>query len=87
MAGGNLITTLPVKEQGHRAVHQRYADKNVAPPDGLLFTNDVVTLGALAAMRGLNIFPNQDVRIATHSNRGIHLLTPYEGVLTRLEVD
>jgi DNA-binding LacI/PurR family transcriptional regulator len=86
VAGRSQMTTLSHQEQGHRAVHQLFADA-ARRPDGVLFTDDVAALGGLAALRELRLRPGLDVRVATHANRGTPLLAQYEDVITRLEVD
>lgn len=85
VAEGSHTTTLSLQEQGFHSVHQAYASGE--GPDGLLFGNDVMAVGGMAALRELHLNVGQDVQVATHSNKGTTLLTPYEDVLIRLEVD
>jgi hypothetical protein len=38
-------------------------------------------------MKDRHLLPGKDLQIATHSNRGTTVLSPYEAVLIRLEID
>lgn len=77
------------QEQGFNAILSMYGSGASLSdgPTGLVSTDDMMTRGALVAMQKLNIRPGQDVKIATHSNRGSSVLQGYESELTRLEID
>lgn len=80
-------TDLSHQEQGHRSIHKMFSGDVAERPDGLLFTDDVMAVGGLAALRELGIDPREDVRVVTHANKGMSILQSYEAVVTRLEVD
>ena len=65
----------------------RYFDGAQAPPDGLIILNDMMTRGALAALKRLKVEVGRDVRIATHANRDSDALGDYETRLIRLQYD
>lgn len=56
-------------------------------PFRLASIDDMFTLGVLEGMseRGLEL--GRDIEVATHCNRGSHILAKHEGSVTRLEID
>lgn len=56
-------------------------------PDGVLITDDMLTRGALVALRRAGVTPGRDVQVATHANKGSAALLGHETELIRLEVD
>ena len=65
----------------------RFFDGALPSPDGLVIVNDMMTRGALAALKRLNVEVGRDVRIATHANRDSDALGDYEDRLIRLQYD
>jgi DNA-binding LacI/PurR family transcriptional regulator len=56
-------------------------------PDGLVILDDMLTRGALNALRKLGLQPGSDIHIATHANKGSSTLYGYEDELILLEFD
>jgi DNA-binding LacI/PurR family transcriptional regulator len=56
-------------------------------PDGLVILDDMITRGALVALRKLGLQPGKDIHIATHANKGSSTLYGYEDELIFLEFD
>ena len=54
-------------------------------PDLFLFTDDYLAQGALAALDAAEVRVPEDVKVATHANRGLGPI--WHKPLTRLEVD
>ena len=74
--------------QGFEAVHATFGPAGSDnPPDGLVILDDMMTSGAVPALSRLGLKPGEDVRVATHSNHGSHLLFGLNDYLTLLEVD
>jgi DNA-binding LacI/PurR family transcriptional regulator len=57
------------------------------PFDGLVSTDDRATAGFVGAIREFGIQPGEDLRIATHANRGLPVLRENDQALIRVEVD
>ena len=74
------------QEQGFHLAQAAFSGAEI-PPDGILLLDDMMTFGALAALRKMRIEPGQDVKIATHANAGSSILMGYEDSITRLEFD
>jgi DNA-binding LacI/PurR family transcriptional regulator len=79
-------------EQGVRAARELLASRgrkalNASAPDGLVISDDMMTRGVLKVFRELRVVAGQDVRIATHSNRGSNVLAGHETELTAIEID
>ena len=72
------------QEQGFHLAQAAFGGAET-PPDGILLLDDMVTFGALAALRKMRIEPGRDVKIATHANAGSSILMGYEDAITRLE--
>lgn len=73
-------------EIGYQAAMELFGNP-LLQPDGLVSTDDMATVGILAAMRKLKLEPGRDVKIATHVNRGTSVMKGYEHELTMVEVD
>jgi DNA-binding LacI/PurR family transcriptional regulator len=73
------------QEQGYEMAAELWGSDN--PPDGVLFANDLLASGALAAFRRLGIAPGRDVTVASHANAGSPILFGYEREIARVEVD
>lgn len=56
-------------------------------PDGVLFTNDLLTLGFLSAARQHGVEIGRDLLVATHSNTGSALLIGWEERLITIKID
>jgi DNA-binding LacI/PurR family transcriptional regulator len=54
-------------------------------PDGLVIMDDMITRGALTALRKLGLSPGKDIHIATHANKGSNTLYGNEEDLTLIE--
>lgn len=80
-------THLTPQEQGYLAMQQIIEQFADALPDGVAILDDLMTLGAIAAIREAGLKLGHDIRIATHSNRGTGVLSPYYDDLFRLEID
>jgi DNA-binding LacI/PurR family transcriptional regulator len=70
---GSGDAAMTLQEQGMRAASLLF-DGNVAPPDGILSTDDMVTDGLLTGLSRLGIKVGIDVEIATHVNAGSPIL-------------
>jgi DNA-binding LacI/PurR family transcriptional regulator len=83
------------EEAGYRAMKQWLGaatldtrPTTLAPlPDGIVITDDMLTRGALVALRKAGLQPGRDVQIATHANKGSTALLGYEDDLIRMEFD
>jgi DNA-binding LacI/PurR family transcriptional regulator len=89
LTGQEPKTTLTHQEQGYLLATEVFtapeADKE--RPDGIVFTDDMMTWGAITALNRLAVRVGTDVQIATHSNKGSHVLFGYEDVITEIQVD
>jgi DNA-binding LacI/PurR family transcriptional regulator len=81
-------------EQGFRIACETFGDSSSTQslgskmmPDGILVTDDMMTVGLLRALQLLNLRVGKDIIVATHSNLGSPVLSDYEDVLIRLEID
>jgi len=75
------LELLTYQEQGHAAA-LRFFDSNApARPDGIVIVDDMMTRGALIAMQKLGVSLTQDVKIASHTNRGSSVLQGYDELL------
>ena len=87
----NLTATVPPQppqtnqQQGHNAAHEVFADTENRP-DGIVILDDMMTRGALAGLSQIGIKCGQDVQIASHTNKGSHLLFGFEEQLILLEI-
>lgn len=75
------------REQGYHAARRVFGDGGHPRPDGVLITDDMMTLGALIGLQNLGISVGKDVQVASHANRGSTVLLGQEDALTRLEID
>jgi len=75
------------QEQGYRIGKAVFSGARRTWPEGVVSTDDLLTRGALSAMRELGVEVGRDVRIASHANAGLPLMRDYEKQVTRLEVD
>lgn len=76
------------REQGQNAAQTQFASGNRENwPDGVISLDDDLTRGALAQSAKMSVKIGEDVKMATHSNKGSHLLWGFEDVLTRIEFD
>lgn len=72
---------------GYQAARDLFGDGGSLACDGLVCTDDMAMRGFLARMRELELKPGQDLKIATHVNRGVPMLLGYEHCLTQIEAD
>lgn len=79
------MTTQSQQEQGFH-VAQEVLDQG-ALPDGVIIADDMMTHGALIALRRAGVRVPGDLRIATQANRGSHVLMGSEEDLILLEYD
>ena len=75
------------QQQGYATAMQVFQDKRASWPDGLVITDDMMTLGVLGAMRKLGIQPGHDIKIASHSNAGSPVLFGWEEDLILWQAD
>ncbi|MFZ2657483.1 MAG: GntR family transcriptional regulator [Victivallales bacterium] len=76
------------EQQGWRAVMELFKDRPASMrPDGIVSTDDMMTRGAVAALAELGIRFGEEVRIATHANRGSSALDLYKSKLRMVEFD
>lgn len=75
------------EEQGNRAITDLFADGRKEYPDGLLIADDMMTRGALVALRQRGLAVGREVKIATHANTGSAVLHGYDTELTLIEVN
>ena len=77
-----------LREVGWQLAQSVFGGNNKAPrPDGILIDNDMVTRGALVALRQLEQYVGSAVKVASHSNKHTDVLADYHDVLLRLEYD
>ena len=74
------------QQQGFRAANELFADAK-SRPDGLVILDDMMTRGALIALSKLGLRPNQEIHIASHTNKDSAALQGYEGDLNLIEID
>ena len=80
--------TLTAREAGWQLAHRVFASDNRADwPDGVLIDNDVLTRGALVALRKAGVSIGDDLVIVSHANRDTDVLADTEDELIRLEYD
>jgi DNA-binding LacI/PurR family transcriptional regulator len=72
--------------QGIQLAQDVFGRRDVRP-DGIVITNDLMAQGVLMTLPRHNITVNQDVVVATHSNRGSAVLHNYEEEVIRMEYD
>ena len=75
------------QEQGYRLAETVFSGPADARPDGILFPDDMLTIGALGAFPAYGVAVGTTVRLATHANVGSPVLLGWERRLIRLEVD
>jgi DNA-binding LacI/PurR family transcriptional regulator len=74
------------QEQGYQALMSLFTGP-YPRPDGLVILDDMMTRGALAAVRQLGLKLGKDLHIATHANKGSATLSDYRHELSLIEVD
>ena len=80
--------TLSAREAGWQLAQNVFAAANRANwPDGVLIDNDILTRGALVALRKAGVSLGDDLTIVSHANRDTDVLADYEDDLIRLEYD
>ncbi len=90
---GKAVVSETHQQQGYKTALAVFASAEnapggvAAPPDGVVITDDMMTLGALAALQNQGIAPGRDVRIASHANIGSPALLGRESDLTLIEFD
>lgn len=75
------------QQYGYRLAMEVFQGERSKWPDGVIFTEDTMTQGALAAMAQLGIRPGTDVQIATHANKGTTKFLGEPQCLIRVEYD
>jgi DNA-binding LacI/PurR family transcriptional regulator len=83
----DTITTETTQEQGYRVAMEVCGASRKSLPDGIVISDDLMTRGALTAFAKLGLRAGQDVKIATHANRGSSVLMGHEDELTLVEFD
>jgi DNA-binding LacI/PurR family transcriptional regulator len=87
-----LLRYLPLgdapEESGYTAVKELFAEGGSANPcDGIIFIDDVMAKGGCDALVELGVSIGDEVKVATHLNKGSTILLRYEREITRLEID
>ncbi|MBV9470872.1 MAG: substrate-binding domain-containing protein [Abitibacteriaceae bacterium] len=80
---------LTKQEQGYQTAIDVFSGshrKATPKPDGVIITDDMMTHGALVALQKLGVMVGQELKIATHANRGSMVLLGRDE-LTLLEID
>lgn len=82
-----------LEQLGEQAIRELFA-KDVAAragrreaPDGLVIADDMMTRGAVTALRELRLRVGRDVKVATHANRGSPALRTCASDMILIEVD
>jgi hypothetical protein len=76
------------QDQGYEAAMRTFGASGAnLRPDGIVIDDDMLTSGALAAMRKLGLEPERDVLIASHSNIGSPVLYGWRDRLMLWRVD
>lgn len=57
------------------------------PPFRLVSIDDMFTLGVIEGMKESGLVLGRDIEVATHCNKGSHVLAKVEGSVTRMEID
>lgn len=78
--------SLTKQEQGYQTAMDVFGQEGTKP-DGIYIGDDLMTQGALTALKNLGIRPGRDARIATHANVGSPVLLGQEDALTLIEID
>lgn len=78
---------LTYPEMGSAAIAELFAAENPTRPDGLVVLDDMMTRGALVALRSLGLRVGQDVQLVSHTNRGSTVLQDFEDQPIALEIE
>lgn len=78
---------LTFQEQGYQLALQVFADPALPRPDGLVVTDDMMTDGLVAAFQTLGIRVGEDIKIATHANKGSMKIFRHMKGMTVIEFD
>ncbi len=76
-----------LQQQGYIYAMKVFSGPAQRRPDGIFIDNDMVTMGALAALQRLGIRIGEDVCIVTQANTGSPILFGYEDRLRIVEFD
>jgi DNA-binding LacI/PurR family transcriptional regulator len=84
-----LEMTSTNEEIGFQAAKRMFgsSSSSCGIPDGLVILDDMMTRGALVALRKHGLQLGKDVHVATHANKGSSILYGYEDELTLVEFD
>ena len=81
------VTTETHQEQGYRTAYEVFGAAVLNRPDGIVLVDDMMAQGALIALRNLGVVVGEDVKVASHANRGSNALLGHEDALNRVEID
>jgi DNA-binding LacI/PurR family transcriptional regulator len=81
----HVQTVESFQEQGYRIASEVFCKGN-RWPDGVLIDDDLMTYGALMALRKCGVTPGKDVQMISHANRGSTVLMGHDD-LTQIEFD
>ncbi len=84
---GPWVTRSGSQDPGYRTAMATFSQPRFLWPDGIVISDDMMTLGALAAMQEAGVRPGVDVMIATHGNRGSYVLNGWYDKIKVLEID
>lgn len=84
-ARGQLFETH--QEQGYRTAYEVFGRQDSPQADGIVITDDMMAHGALVALQNLGVRLGEDLRVATHANRGSDVLIGRADDITLIQVD
>ena len=74
-------------EVGYSTADRIFGKPRQTWPDGIVFIEDTMTMGAIAALNKHGVHIGRDVQIATHANTGSPLLIGARGSIVTIEFD
>ncbi len=87
LVDGPWMPTASAQEQGFITAKSWFALPSDERPDGIVVSEDLMTLGILAAAQQARLEVGRDVLIATHTNAGSAMLIGWEEKIVSLTVD
>ena len=75
------------QEQGYQLALRFFSHPEQPKPDGLIITDEMMTDGLLAAFQTLGIRVGEDIKIATHANKGLMKIFRHMKGMTVIEFD
>ncbi|HEY3330827.1 MAG TPA: substrate-binding domain-containing protein [Capsulimonadaceae bacterium] len=84
---GPWMPAVSSQEAGYRTALEWFALPADRRPDGVVVTDDLMTLGILGATQEAGIAVGRDFHVATHANAGSAMLIGWEEKIVSLKVD